>query len=97
MECLEVLEKRRLEPGGKLPQGQPGLADPGDDLIVDVGNVQDVAHRITFELEIAPDQVPENERAPIPNVRKVINRRPAAIEADLPPGGIARNELLDRA
>jgi len=73
------------------------FADTLDDFVLDVGDVHDVFHVVAGEFERAADEVGEDERAPVADVRVVINGRAAAIQPDFFAGGIQRRELLDGA
>jgi hypothetical protein len=52
---------------------------------------------VAFEFKVTSNEVAENERAPVADVREVIDGRPAAIHADLFAGGIKWREILDGA
>ena len=97
VEGLQVLPKSRLKARGDLPQRLLGLADALDDFVIKVRDIHHVLDGITLGLQAASDQVAKDECAPIADVREVINRRPAAIKANLLPGGVEWNELLHRA
>ena len=94
---LQVLEERRFVFAGEFAQRRLRFADALDDLVVHVRDVHHVRDLEAFEFEVAPDEVAEDERAPVADVREVIDRRPAAIHADLLAGRIERDELLHRA
>ena len=96
VEGLEVVEKGRLELAGELPERRAGLADALDNLVVHVGDIHHLRDGIAFEVQITPHQVAEDERAPIADVREVIDGRAAAVHADRLPGWIQRDELVHR-
>jgi hypothetical protein len=54
-------------------------------------------HREALELEVAADKIGEDESAEIADMGEIIDRRPAAIEADVSAGRVERNEFLHRA
>jgi hypothetical protein len=58
------------------------FADTLDDFVLHVGDVHDVCDGVALEFEGAADEVAEDERAPVADVREVIDGRPAAIHAD---------------
>ena len=55
-----------------------------DDLVVDVGEVLDVVHRHALGGEEPADDVPRHKRARVADVRGVVRRDAAAVDADLP-------------
>ena len=81
---------------GKFAQRGFRFADALDDFVLHVRDVHDVMDVVAFEFEIAADQIAENKRAPVSDVGEVIDRRPAAIHADLLSRRVERNEFLDR-
>ena len=54
-------------------------------------------HVVALEFQKAPDEIGEDERAPVADVGEVIDRRPAAIHADSLVGRIQRRKLLHGA
>src|SRR5260370_18825860 len=93
----QVLKKRRLEPARELAQRRVCFTHALDDLVVHVGNVHDLPHGVALEFETSPDKVAKYECSPIADVREVVNRRAAAINANFSALGIERAEVLDRA
>ena len=73
---------------GQLPRDFPErpslLAGPADGLVVDVGEIPDVTHllRTEFELEQRADDVVDEERPELPDVRGGVDGRTAVIEAE---------------
>jgi hypothetical protein len=65
------------------------LANPADGLVVDVGEVPDMTHLLSpeFELEQAADDVVDQKRPEIPDVRGCVDGRTAVIEAEDPVRG----------
>jgi len=53
-----------------------------------------VADGEAFEFEIAPDEIGENKRAKISDVREVMHGRAAAIKTDIFSGWIERDKFL---
>jgi len=66
-----------------------------DDFVLHVRDVHHLPDGVTLEFEVAADEIAEDERAPVADVREVIDGRPAAIHADLALAG--RCEILNRA
>ncbi len=97
IERFQVVEERGFKFAGELAQGGFVFADALDDLVLDVRDVHDVLHVVAGKFERAADEVGEDERAPVADVREVIDGRAAAIHADFFAGGIERREFLDGA
>src|SRR5690606_1922658 len=66
-----------------------------DDLVVDVREVHHLLHFPAGEAQCAPEQILEQERAEVPEVSRIVDRRTARVEADLP--AIRGSEWLDTA
>ena len=87
------------EPGrvavGELP-GRDALGGrAADDLVVDVGQVHDPGHGQALVAQVAHQQVGEQERAEVADVGGSVDRRAAAVDADL--AGLDRVERPDVA
>ena len=95
-ERVEVFEKFRLVSGRVFLARAAGLADALDDFVLHIRDVHHVGEDVTLEFQIAPDQVGEDECPEIADVREVVHRRPAAVQADLFAGRVERNERLRR-
>ena len=72
---------------GQVPVGQLADADAGrgrapDDLVVDVGDVHDPADRVAAPAQVADQEVGEQERAEVADVRRAVDRRTARVDAD---------------
>src|SRR5205085_52745 len=96
VESLKIFEECSFEFAREIAQGHFGFFDPLDDFVIHVSDVHHLSDLISFELKITPDEIAENEGAPVPNVRKIINSWRTAVQAALFSGGIQRDELLDR-
>ena len=94
-ERVEVFEEGLGVAGGEGFARFAGLAAGADDLVLDVGQVHDVADDVAAVVEIPAQQVFEHERAQVADVGVVVDRGPAGVHAD--PGGIEGGELLFRA
>ena len=66
-----------LMPGNPLPGG--GI----DDFVVDVGKILDVGDRQSLPLEIAVNDVPDDERPGVADMRMIIRRHAADVNFDL--------------
>src|SRR5436305_125554 len=64
-------------------------------LILAISDMHDVETREALERKIAADEVGKNERAKIPDMRRVVDGRPAAVHAHPFSSGIERNEILN--
>jgi hypothetical protein len=95
VERFQILEERGFKFSGEFRQRGFGFADALDDFIFDVRDIHDVRDLEIFEFQITPDEIGEDERAPVADVREVINGRPAAIHPDF--WRIERREFLDGA
>ncbi len=86
---LEQVQARRiLAEGdrhalGECLDGLLVLGRPLHDLVVDVGDVADVLHLVARGPQPAHHHVERSERAGVADVKIVVHRRPADIEADL--------------
>ena len=92
VERADVVEKRLLVLGGELAEGQPGGARVADGLVVHVREVHHLRDAEALVPEPAPQQVLEDVGAEVPDVRVVVDRRPARVHADV--AGLQRNQLL---
>jgi hypothetical protein len=77
-----------------LFEGEAGRSDALDDLVLDIGDVEDVLNDVAAELEVAAGEIGEDEGTEIADVGEVVDGGSAAIEADAFAGGIQRDELL---
>src|SRR4026209_1354578 len=77
------------------PEGDPGRVGPVDRLVVHVSEVHDVEHLIPALFQPAPQQVLEEKRPEISDMRVVIDGGAAGVERDL--AGLERLEGLDLA
>src|SRR5262245_57122769 len=93
---IEILEELCFILASVLAQGLACFADPLDDLVLHVRDIHDKGHLVISKFEITPHQISEDERAKIPDVREVMDRRAAAIHTDLLAFGIKRNKFLHR-
>jgi hypothetical protein len=66
-----------------------------DDLVVDVGQVHHLRHVVAGQAERAPQQVLEQERAEVAEVRRVVDRGAAGVERDR--ASVGGRERLDGA
>ena len=88
-----------VEEPGRVPVGELGVADPlgggaADDLVVDVGQVHDPGHAQAAVAQVADQQVGEQERPEVADVRRAVDRRPAAVDPDVAGlDGLERAEL----
>ena len=87
IELVEILEEDCLEVSGYLPDIFSGL--PGFEFhlvfahvliggqVADVGDIHHLAHFVAIIFESAPQDVRENIRSEVADVRVVVDRRPA--------------------
>jgi hypothetical protein len=86
------LEKRVRVTAGHVGGRDALVVGRTDDLVIDVGDVLDEADVVTAILEVAPDHVERQERARVPDVDVVVDRRPTDVHGD--PTLVTRDELL---
>ena len=60
-----------------------GRRRAADDLVVDVGDVHDPRHAQAAPAQVTDEQVGEQERAEVADVRRAVDRRPAGIHPDV--------------
>ena len=84
---------RRLVLRGHLGRAATLLRGPPDDLVVDVGDVGDVAHLEARPLEIAPQHVVHEGGVAVADVRDVVDRQPADVHRHL--SCVAQRQLDD--
>ena len=84
---VQVLEKRLLERRGELGQRDASLAAAPDRFVVHVGEVHHAMDVIAARFEVPLEQVFEDVRAEVADVRVAVNGRPAGIDLD----GVARS------
>ena len=77
---------------GQFANGDAALGGPGVDLVVDVGDVAHIAHMLrAIDMPQQPIKHVEHDNRPrIADVREIIDRRPAHINAHI--GRIERDE-----
>ena len=97
VERFQILEERGFKFSREFRQSRFGFADAPDDFVLDVRDVHDVRDLEIFEFQITPDKVGKDERAPVADVREVINGRAAAIHPDFFLRGVEGREFLDGA
>ncbi len=94
-EGVEVLEEGFFEAGSVFANGHSGGGCVADDLVVDVGDVHDVAGGDSLQLEEAAQHVDLEERPEVADVAVVVDGRSAGVHAErLAVGG---REFLDAA
>ena len=93
----QILEERLLEGRGELRERDPGLAAAADRLVVHVGEVHHALDRIAARFEMTLEQVLENVRAEIADVRVAVDGRPAGVEFDRAGVLVERHELFELA
>src|SRR3989442_13027558 len=87
----KCLRNRRGLPGGPLP----GLPRRLDRAVVHIGEVHDLEHVVTGVLEPAPQEILEEKRAEVADVRVVPDGGTAGVEGDA--RRRERHERLDGA
>src|SRR5215203_886401 len=82
-ESVEVFPER-LDIGlGEIVDADVSLCGFVNDAVVDIRQVEDVGYFETFEFQVAPQNVAEDERAKVSDMRKIPNRRAADIHPDM--------------
>ena len=76
----------------KLGHGLIGIANG-----YTAGDPSEIERNVLLYLADAPHQVAEHKGPPVANVGEVIDRRPAAVEADRLAGRVQGDKLLHRA
>ena len=95
LEGVEVFEEGLLEAGGVFADGHPGGGGVADDLVVDVGDVHDVAGGDALEPEEAAEHVDLEEGPEVADVAVVVDGGSAGVHAEgLAVGGC---EVFDAA
>ena len=94
---FEVVEKGLFKFAGVFTERLAGLINAADDLVLDISDIHHVADVEAAKGEVAPDNVGEDKRAEVPDVRVVVHGRAAAVEPDFFTVGIQRHERFDRA
>jgi hypothetical protein len=92
---LAVRVERHHHRVGHLGDAPALLVGAADDLVIHVGQVHDLVHAVPGHPQGTAEQVLEQERAEVAEVRRVVDRWPARVERDRSPVG--RGERLDRA
>ena len=80
---------------GQLVERAARWLEVANDPIVDIGDVHHPGDAVARPLEVATQQVAEQERAEVADVGRAIDRRPAAVHADV--AGLERLNVLERA
>ncbi len=93
---IRVFEKRLLELFGEFSQRHASFARATNRLIVHIGDVRHAMHLVTAHFQVPLEQILEDVRTKISNVRAAVNSRPACVHLD-ESHGIARVELFDLA
>jgi len=83
---LEALPVVGFDVAGQLPDGPAFLVGPVDELVVDVGDVQDEGDTVAFVLQVALDGVEDHRSDQVTDVAVHVDRRPADIHPHLPRG-----------
>ena len=91
----QVVEEGRLVARGQLADGDALGSRVADDLVVDVGDVHDPGHGVAAPGQVAAQEVGEEEAPEVADVGRRVDRRPAAVDADV--GRVERLEGLERA
>ena len=92
---IEIFEEGLFERFGELRQRHPGCPAPSDRFVIDIGEVHDADDAEPPVFQVSLEQVLEDVGPEVSDVGKIINRRPASVEAD--DSGFQRNEFLDLA
>ena len=79
VEPVELLPVDVLVGARELGLGGPALGGAGDDLVLDVGDVADVRHRVAPPAQVAADRVERDRGAAVTEVRHVVRRRAAHV------------------
>jgi hypothetical protein len=75
----QIVEEGRRELRGELRDRHPPRMRLGDDLVVHVGEVHDLRHRVATALEHAPQLVLEEERPEVADMGVIVDGRAAGI------------------
>ena len=81
-EGVEVFEEGLFEAGSVLADGYPGSRGVADDLVVDVGDVHDVAGGDSLQPEEAAEHVDLEEGPEVADVAVVVDGRSAGVHAE---------------
>ena len=87
VERVEVLEEGIFKARGVLLDRQAGLGRVGDDLVVDVGDVHDVADVDSLLLEESAENIDLEEGAEISNMAVVVDGTQAYMPKVIVPAG----------
>ena len=79
VQTVERAPKRHLEPRNQRGLGGALLVGPGDDLVLDVGDVAHELHRVSAPDEITPDRVEHDLLATVTEMRNVVRGRAADV------------------
>ncbi len=88
-----IVEKRLYKFRSVITDTHAGGSGIRDDAIVHVRQVHYVVQLKTAQLQETPQNILEHECAVIPDVRVVVDRRPARVHAHF--AGSLRNEIFD--
>ena len=94
-QVVAILEECLRERVGELDEPLAGLASRPDRAIVHVGEIHDLENLVSGLLEPAAQQIFEQERAEVADVRVVPDGRPAGVQRDARRG--QRLQRLDPA
>ena len=95
LEGVEVFEEGFFEAGGVFADGHPGGGGVADDLVVDVGDVHDVAGGDSLQSEEAAQHVDLEEGPEVADVAVVIDGGSAGVHAELL--AVNRRQFFDAA
>src|SRR5881394_1829266 len=94
IQSLQVFEESGFKLTSELGKRRPAVANTFDNLVLNICDIHHVFNRVALELQIPADQITKYESAPIANVGKIVNRRPATVHPDPLACGIQRPEVL---
>ncbi len=80
-EALEIVQKGLLEARGVVGDGDAGGSGVADDLVIDVGDVHDVADRNAEQVQRAAEKIDLEEGAEVADVSVVVNSGAAGVHA----------------
>ena len=96
-QCFDILEERLLELLSKFPERNFRFARAANRLVIHVGDVHDAMDLVTAQFEMLLEQILEDIRAKVADMRAAVDRWPASVDVDLASGRIARLELFELA
>src|SRR5436309_13736096 len=83
-ERFAIVEKSLHEFRGVVADTYAGSSGIGDDAVIHIGQVHHVVQLESAQLQKPPQNILKNEGAVIPDVRVVVDSRPALYHADFP-------------